>query len=71
MDRVPTAADWRTLSASWKKGLDARIASMIRLRDNLSGCIGCGCLSLKVCPLRNPLDKLGEQGPGPRLLDPW
>jgi MerR family redox-sensitive transcriptional activator SoxR len=43
---------------------------MMRLRDSLAGCIGCGCLSLKVCPLRNPKDRLGEQGPGPRLLDP-
>ena len=68
--RAPTAADWKTLSASWKKGLDERIERMIRLRDNLTGCIGCGCLSLKVCPLRNPQDRLGEQGPGPRLLDP-
>ena len=68
--RAPTAADWKTLSASWKKGLDERIERMIRLRDNLTGCIGCGCLSLKVCPLRNPMDRLGEQGPGPRLLDP-
>jgi MerR family transcriptional regulator, redox-sensitive transcriptional activator SoxR len=68
--RAPTAADWKTLSASWKKGLDERIERMIRLRDNLTGCIGCGCLSLKVCPLRNPLDRLGGQGPGPRLLDP-
>ena len=68
--RAPTAADWKTLSASWKEGLDERIERMIRLRDNLTGCIGCGCLSLKVCPLRNPMDRLGEQGPGPRLLDP-
>jgi MerR family redox-sensitive transcriptional activator SoxR len=43
---------------------------MVRLRDSLTGCIGCGCLSLKVYPLRNPKDRLGEQGPGPRLLDP-
>jgi MerR family redox-sensitive transcriptional activator SoxR len=69
--RAPTEADWKRLSASWKKGLDERIERMIKLRDNLTGCIGCGCLSLKVCPLRNPMDELGEQGPGPRLLDPW
>lgn len=69
--RAPTEGDWRRLSAAWKKGLDDRIERMLRLRDNLAGCIGCGCLSLKVCPLRNPRDKLGEQGPGPRLLDPW
>lgn len=43
---------------------------LTRLREQLDGCIGCGCLSLGVCPLRNPGDKLSEQGPGPRLLDP-
>jgi MerR family redox-sensitive transcriptional activator SoxR len=68
--RTPTAEDWRKLSAVWKQGLDERIERMMQLRDSLSGCIGCGCLSLKVCPLRNPKDRLGEQGPGPRLLDP-
>ncbi len=68
--RTPTAADWRKLSANWKQRLDERIEKMMQLRDSLTGCIGCGCLSLKVCPLRNPLDRLGEEGPGPRLLDP-
>jgi MerR family transcriptional regulator, redox-sensitive transcriptional activator SoxR len=68
--RAPTAADWRKLSVAWKQDLNERIDRMTRLRDNLSGCIGCGCLSLKVCPLRNPMDVLSEQGCGPRLLDP-
>jgi MerR family redox-sensitive transcriptional activator SoxR len=68
--RTPTAADWRKLSAAWKRGLEERIEKMMQLRDSLTGCIGCGCLSLKVCPLRNPRDRLGEEGPGPRLLDP-
>jgi MerR family redox-sensitive transcriptional activator SoxR len=68
--RTPTAADWRKLSANWKRGLDERIERMMQLRDSLTGCIGCGCLSLKVCPLRNPRDRLGEEGPGPRLLEP-
>ncbi len=68
--RAPTAAEWRRLSALWKRGLDERIERMVRLRDSLTGCIGCGCLSMKVCPLRNPADLLAEQGPGPRLLDP-
>jgi MerR family redox-sensitive transcriptional activator SoxR len=68
--RTPTAADWRKLSANWKRGLDERIEKMMQLRDSLTGCIGCGCLSLKVCPLRNPRDRLGEEGPGPRLLEP-
>jgi MerR family transcriptional regulator, redox-sensitive transcriptional activator SoxR len=69
-DGRASVADWRKLSAVWKKDLDDRIGRMMRLRDNLTGCIGCGCLSLKVCPLRNPGDTLGEEGPGPRLLDP-
>jgi MerR family redox-sensitive transcriptional activator SoxR len=68
--RTPTAADWRKLSANWKRGLDERIEKMMQLRDSLTGCIGSGCLSLKVCPLRNTMDRLGEEGPGPRLLDP-
>lgn len=67
--RAPTAAQWRRLSALWKRGLDERIERMVRLRDSLTGCIGCGCLSMKVCPLRNPADRLAKQGPGPRLLD--
>ena len=68
--RTPTAADWRKLSDRWKADLDARIEKMRRLRDQLDGCIGCGCLSLKSCPLRNPLDELSGQGSGPRLLEP-
>lgn len=69
-DRAPTAADWARLSAVWKDELDARIDRLTRLRDALSDCIGCGCLSIETCPLRNPGDDLGRQGPGPRLLDP-
>lgn len=69
-ERTPTEQDWKRLSALWKKDLDDRIHRLTRLRDQLDGCIGCGCLSLGVCPLRNPWDKLAEQGPGPRLLDP-
>jgi|SRR5680860_925002 len=69
-ERTPTAADWRKLSATWKAELNDRIARLTQLRDQLNRCIGCGCLSLKDCPLRNPWDELSEQGPGPRLLDP-
>lgn len=68
--RTPTTADWRKLSVKWKAELDDRIIRLTRLRDQLTGCIGCGCLSLDACPLRNPRDELSEQGPGPRLLDP-
>lgn len=68
--RTPTAADWKRLSARWKADLNDRIARLTQLRDQLDGCIGCGCLSMKACPLRNPWDELAAQGPGPRLLDP-
>lgn len=68
--RTPTAADWRRLSAQWQAELEDRITRLTRLRDQLEGCIGCGCLSLELCPLRNPGDTLADQGPGPRLLDP-
>lgn len=69
-ERTPTAEDWRKLSTRWRADLNERINRLTGLRDQLEGCIGCGCLSLGVCPLRNPWDRLGEQGPGPRLLDP-
>lgn len=68
--RTPTAEDWNKLSAKWREELDDRIAKLTQLRDQLNGCIGCGCLSLSDCPLRNPGDRLAKQGPGPQLLDP-
>ena len=68
--RTPTQADWRRISNGFSKLLDRRIAALQRMRDTLDGCIGCGCLSLKTCPLRNPGDVLGEEGPGPRYLEP-
>lgn len=68
--RTPTPEDWANLSAQWRAELNDRIDRLVRLRDQLDGCIGCGCLSLGVCPLRNPWDKLAAEGSGPRLLDP-
>lgn len=68
-DRPLTAKDWQRLSETWKQKLDARIASLTALRDQLTGCIGCGCLSMQDCPLRNPHDELGETGAGPVLLE--
>lgn len=67
--RTPTARDWQQLSSAWRQELDARIGQLTQLRDQLSGCIGCGCLSLKACRLRNPEDRLAKQGTGPRLLE--
>lgn len=67
--RTPTARDWQQLSAQWTADLDARIRRLTQLRDQIGSCIGCGCLSLTTCPLRNPSDTLAEQGPGPRLLE--
>ena len=66
--RTPTRSDWARLSATWRDDLDARIAQLQRLRDNLTGCIGCGCLSLDTCKLANPGDRLGNDGPGARNL---
>lgn|SRR5690554_5731419 len=66
--RAPSAADWQRLSANWRQTLDQRITCLIQLRDQLDHCIGCGCLSMDDCPLRNPWDELAEQGPGARLL---
>jgi MerR family redox-sensitive transcriptional activator SoxR len=66
--RTPTVADWSRLSASWKVELDDRINQLTQLREQLGECIGCGCLSLVACKLRNPLDQLSEFGAGPQLL---
>ncbi|MBF6166648.1 redox-sensitive transcriptional activator SoxR [Streptomyces gardneri] len=67
--RTPTRRDWETLSTAWRADLDDRITQLIRLRDSLTGCIGCGCLSLGTCRLVNEHDRLGAEGPGARVLD--
>ena len=64
--RTPTVEDWKRLSTRWRKDLDERIVRLERLRDQLSGCIGCGCLSLQQCRLANPGDRVARWGPGPR-----
>ncbi|UTY58326.1 redox-sensitive transcriptional activator SoxR [Massilia sp. erpn] len=66
--RTPNAADWARLSRRWQAELDEKIATLSKLRDQLGDCIGCGCLSVENCRLRNPCDELGTQGPGARLL---
>lgn len=68
-DRAVSAKNWAALSRRWKHSLDDRIARLTALRDQLGQCIGCGCLSLNKCWLRNPYDELAEEGPGPRLLN--
>jgi len=65
---APSRADWARLSAIWRGDLDERMAQLKKLRDTLDDCIGCGCLSIDRCRLRNPLDKLAVDGPGPRRI---
>ena len=67
-DRAPTKAQWATLSRGWRRQLDERIAELERLRDDLTTCIGCGCLSLQTCNLFNPDDEAAANGAGPRYL---
>jgi MerR family redox-sensitive transcriptional activator SoxR len=66
--RPPTEEDWRAMAEGWREDLDRRILGLTQLRDRLGECIGCGCLSIHTCPLRNPNDSLAREGPGPRLL---
>ncbi|MBA4050695.1 MAG: redox-sensitive transcriptional activator SoxR, partial [Erythrobacter sp.] len=66
--RTPTARDWQAISSAIRQALDQRIAELIRTRDRLDGCIGCGCLSLEHCAIWNPEDRLAGEGPGPRKL---
>lgn len=67
--RPPTKADWARLSRRWRGDLDRRIEQLERLRDQLDGCIGCGCLSLRACKLYNPEDALAAEGSGPVRLE--
>ena len=65
---APSRADWTRLSAAWRAELDERMAQLEKLRDTLDDCIGCGCLSIDRCRLRNPHDQLAAQGPGAQRL---
>jgi MerR family redox-sensitive transcriptional activator SoxR len=65
-DRMPTRGDWARLSAGWKARVDDRIEELQRLRNTLTECIGCGCLSIDRCKLANPADRAANMGPGPR-----
>jgi MerR family redox-sensitive transcriptional activator SoxR len=66
--RTPTKTDWANISTAFRASLDARINTLTKLRDNLDGCIGCGCLSLPKCALYNPADSAALKGQGPRFL---
>lgn len=65
-----TVGDWTALSTDWRVELDERITLLTRLRDQLNSCIGCGCLSMTDCPLRNPDDAAADGGAGARAFDP-
>jgi len=65
-DRIPTRSDWSRLSGEWMRRIDRRIAELQRLKAGLTGCIGCGCLSIDRCRLANPADRAGRAGAGPR-----
>ncbi len=67
--RAPTQLEWESMSRQWQQQLDQRILYLQRLRNYLSGCIGCGCLSMKSCPLYNPQDMMGEHDSGPVLIE--
>ncbi len=67
-DKTPNKRDWERLSRTWRKRLDNQIAELIALRDDLTDCIGCGCLSLKSCAIFNPGDAASSLGAGPRYL---
>ena len=66
-DHTPSPDDWEQLSGEWLKRVDERLAELQRLRQGLTNCIGCGCLSFDVCQLANPEDRTGRAGPGPRF----
>lgn len=66
-ERTPNHEDWARLSEAWRAELDERIARLGRLRDHLTDCIGCGCLSLETCALSNPDDAFGDRLSGSRL----
>ncbi|WP_075288927.1 redox-sensitive transcriptional activator SoxR [Pararhizobium arenae] len=68
-DRQLLASDWQRLSENWRVNLTQRIEKLTALRDQLTGCIGCGCLSMYDCPLRNPHDALSSKGPGAHLVE--
>jgi MerR family redox-sensitive transcriptional activator SoxR len=70
IERSPTLADWRPVATAWQARIDEQIADLQQLRARLTGCVGCGCLSVTKCALYNPDDVRGQEGPGPRHILP-
>lgn len=68
-NRTPTNEDWALLASNWQQDLNERVRNLEKLRDLLTGCIGCGCLSMQNCPMYNENDKLAKEGTGPVLLE--
>jgi MerR family redox-sensitive transcriptional activator SoxR len=62
--KVASKSDWQEMSQAWQTQLDQKIMDLLKLRQQLDKCIGCGCLSLQQCPLRNPNDELGQTSAG-------
>lgn len=69
-DRRPTKREWERIARHWSADLELRRAALDRLQEELTSCIGCGCISMSSCRLLNPSDELAEQGPGPHRLEP-
>lgn len=69
-EAAPTKREWARMSSAWQPLLERRIAELEQVRDNLSNCVGCGCLSMKQCRLYNPQDTLAATGAGSRRLFP-
>ncbi|UCR89752.1 redox-sensitive transcriptional activator SoxR [Mycetocola spongiae] len=67
--KPPTQADWERISLGWQEQLARRAAMLERMRAELTGCLGCGCLSADHCTLLNPQDRLGQEGPGARRVE--
>lgn len=67
-DRMPSKTDWRRIGERWRGRLEARRKEIERMEEELTECIGCGCVSLRSCRVLNPDDELGTDGAGPRLL---
>ena len=66
--KPPTKRDWERISKRFAQDIDARITQLTTMREKLTGCIGCGCLSLQACKLYNPEDRASRRGKGPRYL---